>query len=273
MPTGHRPGLGTSWCRRTRRAGRLRLRRWAPGSWASSSSAPRAAKAAVPTQTLAVLPDAVSDAQVATLPVAGLTALYASFFEYRWPLIGRRVLVNRRLGRRRPVRGPPASRQRGGAHATAVSASAEGPGASPSSAPTRSCTSSPPRATALTLDPSQAAGRRVAERRDPPRLAPLGTVVSFAWSDEADVTFPPPPVPRGARSLGPRPLLFPELGRRSGGELGPRAACAARRRRRKPDTQIHHEGSWRDAAAAHARPARTAASRAFLCSMSTQNPP
>jgi NADPH:quinone reductase-like Zn-dependent oxidoreductase len=45
----------------------------------------------VPTQTLAALPDAVSGAQAATLPVAGLTALYA--LEIGGPLIGRRVLV------------------------------------------------------------------------------------------------------------------------------------------------------------------------------------
>ena len=69
------------------------------GAWAE--------KAAVPTQTLAVLPDAVSDAQAATLPVAGLTALYAGL-EIGGPLIGRRALVYRRVGRRRPVRGGPA---------------------------------------------------------------------------------------------------------------------------------------------------------------------
>src|SRR5690349_13132527 len=39
------------------------------GAWAE--------KTAVPTRTLAPLPDAVTDAQAATLPVAGLTALYA----------------------------------------------------------------------------------------------------------------------------------------------------------------------------------------------------
>src|SRR3954465_455517 len=39
------------------------------GAWAE--------RAAVPTRTLAPLPDAVTDAQAATIPVAGLTALYA----------------------------------------------------------------------------------------------------------------------------------------------------------------------------------------------------
>jgi NADPH2:quinone reductase len=46
---------------------------------------------AVPTPALAELPDAVSFAQAATLPIAGLTALYA--IERGGPLLGRRVLV------------------------------------------------------------------------------------------------------------------------------------------------------------------------------------
>lgn len=47
--------------------------------------------AAVPTSQLAVMPDAVTFAQAATLPVAGLTALYA--LEQRGGVLGRRVLV------------------------------------------------------------------------------------------------------------------------------------------------------------------------------------
>ncbi|NJP07399.1 MAG: zinc-binding dehydrogenase [Chloroflexaceae bacterium] len=53
------------------------------GAWAE--------KVAVPTNALAVLPDAVSFAQAATLPVAGLTALYA--LEHGTRLLGRKVLV------------------------------------------------------------------------------------------------------------------------------------------------------------------------------------
>ena len=108
------------------------------GAWAE--------KVAVPTRTLAALPDAVSDAQAATLPVAGLTALYA--LEIGGPLIGRRVAGDRRLGRRRPVRGPAREARR---RARDRRVRERGAGrASPSSAPTRSSTSSPPRATAST---------------------------------------------------------------------------------------------------------------------------
>ncbi len=53
------------------------------GAWAE--------RVAVPTNQLAVLPDAVSFAQAAALPVAGLTALYA--LEEGGALLGRRVLV------------------------------------------------------------------------------------------------------------------------------------------------------------------------------------
>lgn len=53
------------------------------GAWAEM--------AAVPTNAIAVLPDKVSFAQAATLPVAGLTALYS--LERNGSLLGRRVLV------------------------------------------------------------------------------------------------------------------------------------------------------------------------------------
>jgi len=53
------------------------------GAWAT--------RVAVPTDALAVLPSAVSVAQAATLPVAGLTALYA--LEQGDGLLGRRVLI------------------------------------------------------------------------------------------------------------------------------------------------------------------------------------
>lgn len=53
------------------------------GSWAE--------KAAVPTHSLAALPDSVSFGEAATLPVAGLTALYA--LERGGPLLQRRVLI------------------------------------------------------------------------------------------------------------------------------------------------------------------------------------
>src|SRR3954468_405080 len=83
------------------------------GAWAEN--------AAVPTQTLAPLPDAVSDAQAATLPVAGLTALYA--LDIGGPLLCRRVLVTGASGG--VGRFAVQLARRGGAHVTAVSRNAE----------------------------------------------------------------------------------------------------------------------------------------------------
>ncbi|MFM9861839.1 zinc-binding dehydrogenase [Pseudoxanthobacter sp. M-2] len=51
-----------------------------------------AERLAVPVRALAALPDVVSTVQAATLPVAGLTALFA--LERAGPLVGRRVLVS-----------------------------------------------------------------------------------------------------------------------------------------------------------------------------------
>jgi NADPH2:quinone reductase len=58
------------------------------GAWAE--------RVAVPTHALAVLPEAVTFAQAATFPVAGLTALHA--LERGGPLLGRRVLVTGATG-------------------------------------------------------------------------------------------------------------------------------------------------------------------------------
>jgi NADPH:quinone reductase len=58
------------------------------GAWAE--------RVAVPTHALAELPDKVTFAQAATLPVAGLTALYA--LAKRGPLLARRVLVTGATG-------------------------------------------------------------------------------------------------------------------------------------------------------------------------------
>lgn len=55
------------------------------------SSGAWAEQVAVPTDALAALPDEVSFSQAATLPVAGLTALYA--LDHRGSLLGRSVLV------------------------------------------------------------------------------------------------------------------------------------------------------------------------------------
>jgi NADPH:quinone reductase-like Zn-dependent oxidoreductase len=206
------------------------------GAWAE--------KVAVPTRTLAALPDAVTNAQAATLPVAGLTALYA--LEIGGPLIGRRVLVTGASGG--VGRFAVQMAKQGGAHVTAVSAS-------------------PERARGLAelgadtivheLEPTGDRFDVVVEGVGGASLsaaircvAPLGTVVSFARSDEADVTFPTSALFRDAPGASVHGLyVFPELGRRNGGgaDLARLAQLVADG---ELDTQIDHEGSWRDAAAA-----------------------
>ena len=206
------------------------------GAWAE--------KAAVPTQTLAALPDAVSDAQAATLPVAGLTALYA--LEIGGPLIGRRVLVTGASGG--VGRFAVQLAKRGGAHVTAVSASAEraeGLAELGADEIVNEVTADGDRFDVI-VEGVGGATLSAAIRR----VAPLGTVVSFARSDEADVTFPTSALFRDAPGASVHGLyVFPELGRRngSGADLARLARLVADR---ELDTQIHREGSWREAPAA-----------------------
>ena len=206
------------------------------GAWAE--------KAAVPTQTLAALPDAVSDAQAATLPVAGLTALYA--LEIGGPLIGRRVLVTGASGG--VGRFAVQLAKRGGAHVTAVSASAEraeGLAELGADEIVHELTGEGDRFDVI-VEGVGGTSLSAAIRR----VAPLGTVVSFARSDEADVTFPTSALFRDAPGAAVHGLyVFPELGRRHGGgaDLARLARLVADR---ELDTQIHREGSWRDAPAA-----------------------
>ena len=206
------------------------------GAWAE--------KVAVPTQTLAALPDAVSDAQAATLPVAGLTALYA--LEIGGPLLGRRVLVPGASGG--VGRFAVQLAKRGGAHLTAVSASAErAKGLSELGADeiVHELTAEGDRFDVI-VEGVGGTSLSAAIRR----VAPLGTVVSFARSDETDVTFPTAALFRDAPGASVHGLyVFPELGRRSGGraDLARLARLVAGG---ELDTQIHHEGSWRDAPAA-----------------------
>lgn len=206
------------------------------GAWAE--------KVAVPTQTLAALPGTVSDAQAATLPVAGLTALYA--LEIGGPLLGRRVLVTGASGG--VGRFAVQLAKRGGAHVTAVSASAErAKGLSELGADeiVHELTAEGDRFDVI-VEGVGGTSLSAAIRR----VAPLGTVVSFARSDEADVTFPTAALFRDAPGASVHGLyVFPELGRRSGGraDLARLARLVAGG---ELDTQIHHEGSWRDAPAA-----------------------
>ena len=206
------------------------------GAWAE--------KAAVPTRTLAALPDAVSDAQAATLPVAGLTALYA--LETGGPLLGRRVLVTGASGG--VGRFAVQLARLGGAHVTAVSAGAErarGLAELGADEIVNEVTADGDRFDVI-VEGVGGATLSAAIRR----VAPLGTVVSFARSDEADVTFPTSALFRDAPGASVHGLyVFPELGRRNGGgaDLARLARLVADR---ELDTQIHREGSWREAPAA-----------------------
>lgn len=206
------------------------------GAWAE--------KAAVPTRTLAALPDAVSDAQAATLPVAGLTALYA--LEIGGPLLGRRVLVTGASGG--VGRFAVQLAKRGGAHVTAVSRNderAKGLADLGADEIVHELTTDGERFDVV-VEGVGGASLSAAIRR----VAPLGTVVSFARSDEADVTFPTSALFRDAPGASIHGLyVFPELGRRSGGgrDLARLAQLVAAG---DLDPQIDLEASWRDAAGA-----------------------
>jgi NADPH:quinone reductase len=199
--------------------------------------------AAVPTETLCELPHGVSDAQAATLPVAGLTALKA--LDIAGCVLARRVLVTGASGG--VGRFAVQLAKLAGAHVSALSAS-------------------PARARGLaelgadqvlhSLDPAgeefdvivEAVGGETLGAALQ-RVAPLGTVVSFAASDPAEPTsFPTRALfgrAPGARLYGL--LIFAELARgRSGArDLGRLAAFVAAGR---VDCSIDHEASWREAA-------------------------
>ncbi len=221
------------------------------GAWAE--------KVAVPTSILAPLPDAVSDAQAATLPVAGLTALYA--LEIGGALLGRRVLVTGASGG--VGRFAVQLAKRGGAHVTAVSASperAKGLEALGADEIVHEITTEGERFDTIVEGVGgatlSAAIRRVASR---------GTIVSFAASDPADVVFPTAALFREAPGASLRGLfVFPELGVRGGGaaDLARLAGLVARG---ELDTQIDLEASWREAGdAIHALLDRRIAGKAVL---------
>lgn len=200
--------------------------------------------AAVDTRTLAVLTDAVEDAQAATLPVAGLTALNA--LDIIGSVLGKRVLVTGASGG--VGRFAVQLARMAGAHVTAVSAS-------------------PERARGLEqlgvdevlheLDPQGpefdgivegVGGATLAAAIQ--RVAAFGKVVSFASSDTAPVEFPTRAFfgrAPGAQLHGF--YLFGQLERESTGtrDLGRLLELVGNERL---DCSIDHEGSWRQAAEA-----------------------
>lgn len=196
---------------------------------------------AVETQMLAALPDGVSFAEAASLPVAGLTALLA--LEQIGSVIGKRILVTGASGG--VGRFAVQLARIGGADVTAVSAS-------------------PQRAVRLRELGAQAIVHELLPEGEDfeaivegvggqslgiamQRIAPGGTIVSFASSDPAPVRFPSREF--FARAAGARLYgfyLFAELAHRRSGarDLGRLAALVAAG---ALDCSIDHEGSWRDA--------------------------
>ena len=174
------------------------------GAWAR--------KAAIPTRTLAALPDAVSDAQAATLPVAGLTAIYA--LELGRPVLGRRVLVTGASGG--VGRFAVQLAKRAGAHVTAVSRNPERAQGLKELGADEIVHELEPEGERFDLVVEGVGGASLSAAIR--RVAPRGTVVSFARSDEQDVTFPTSALFRdapGATVLGL--YVFAELPRRAGG--------------------------------------------------------
>jgi NADPH2:quinone reductase len=205
----------------------------ARGAWAQL--------AAVDTAVLAALPDGVSDLQAATLPVAGLTALKS--LDIIGSVLARRVLVTGASGG--VGRFAVQLAKLAGAHVTGVSAS-------------------PERARGLAdLGVDEVIGELTPEGPEydaviegvggatlgaaMQRVAPLGTVVSFASSDQAPVTFPTRSFfgrAPGARLYGL--FLFAQLYRERSGvrDLGRLAELVAEGRL---ECSVDYEASWRTA--------------------------
>jgi NADPH:quinone reductase len=200
--------------------------------------------AAVDTDVLASLPDEVSDVQAATLPVAGLTALKA--IDTFGSVLGRRVLVTGASGG--VGRFAVQLAKLAGAHVTGVSASAER---------ARGLTELGADAVIAELEPTGSEFDAIVEGVGGAtlgaamrRVAPQGTIVSFASSDRAPVEFPTREFfgrAPGARLYGL--LLFAQLRReRSGaGDLQRLADLVAAGRL---GCSVDFTGSWRDAAEA-----------------------
>lgn len=215
--------------------------------------------AAVETDWLAELPDGVSFEQASTLPVAGLTALIA--LEEIGSVIGRRVLVTGASGGVGRLAVQLAAI--GGAHVTAVSRNAErarGLQELGASDVIHELSAEGQQFDAI-LEGVGGASLSAAMQR----IAPGGTIASYAASDTSQVQFPGRAFfvgSPGARLYGL--YVFSELRRGHTGSLLLRRLAdlvAAGRL----DCSIDHTGSWREAAAAiEALMARRIAGKAVM---------
>lgn len=201
-----------------------------PGGWAE--------RVAVPTGVLAPLPDAVSFAQAATLPIAGMTALLA--LELGGTPIGQRVAVtgaNGGVGRFAIQLAALAQ-----AHVTALVRD-------PGQADTLTALGAHAVVTELDGDfdtiVEGVGGATLGQALE--HVAPDGTVVSFA-STEAETTFPTRTLFGRAPGACLRGLLvFPELGRSPGRGTRLLTTLAGLVAEGKLDCSIEREGSWREA--------------------------
>jgi NADPH:quinone reductase len=202
---------------------------------------------AVPTLNLAELPDGITDEQAATLPVAGLTALSA--LDTIGSVVGRRVLVTGASGG--VGRFAVQLAHLAGAHVTAVSAS-------------------PERAKGLrelgadevihALEPTGGEFHGIIEGVGGAslgaaiqRIAPDGTIVSFASSDPTPVQYPARSLfvrASGARLVGL--FIFAKV-MTSGGCSSDLTRLAALVASDRLDCSIDEVRSWRDAADAIAQ--------------------
>jgi NADPH:quinone reductase len=200
--------------------------------------------AAVDTRTLAVLPDAVSDAQAATLPVAGLTALNA--LDIIGPVLGKRVLVTGASGG--VGRFAVQLARMAGAHVTGVSASPERARGLEELGAQEILHELEPEGSEFDGIVEGVGGATLGAAIQ--RVAAFGTIVSFASSDTSPVEFPTRAFfgrAPGAQLHGF--YLFGQLERESTGtrDLGRLAELVGDGRL---DCSVDHEGSWRDGAQA-----------------------
>ncbi len=202
-----------------------------PGAWAQ--------RAAVPTDALAPLPDAVSFAQAATLPVAGLTALLA--LQIGGLPLGRRVLVTGANGGvgRFAVQLAALSQ----AHVTALVRD-------PAQAPALHALGADAVVTELAgeydLVVEGVGGATLASAIR--HVAPVGMIVSFASTTTQETSFPTRELFGRAPGATLRGLLvFPELRREAGSGAANLARLARLVADGKLDCSIQREASWREA--------------------------
>ena len=203
------------------------------GAWAE--------RVAVPTHALAVLPEAVSFAQAATLPVAGLTALYA--LARGGPLVGRRVLVTGATGGVGDFAVQLA--RLAGAHVTAAARRADqAPALKQLGAHTVTVGDAIPPEPKYGVILDSVGGRTLGSALA--ALEPGGTCVNFGVSAASEVTFDVRTFFVGGRATLYGFYLFQELGHEPAGVGLRRLAELVAAGRLTPHVSV--ERSWKDVA-------------------------